>query len=659
MSEPSDTKQYAWDIELRDPDPDSGNTSLLSQQLQSRGIPVPDFKLERERYGPHDWSAMREMSWERAIVIDLLHRVRAQKPAWTFPSPFVSYTTLDSRSNDSICWGPPPRTLAELRMYGLSWAIRTKPEWQRKISDSFIMDKWRKEALEQQENLPVEEKLTPNMVNYVLTELAGHARLSDPTAGIESGPFDAIWYSDRLISSDVSDSLRAAIATLEDVPVELKDWHPGSNEQVLDLVHPSLYPIVYGRTRFSEASGSALVEPPEHADTEEFSEQALSEQFCWLPSDFAVHDNGSVKLLSPYINNLHTKHTTLYHLIESILSSFVPLFERVLSQVNGQDKDLYGDVIPGSGRIKPERTWGTWPHGGYGMRFQGVAVGCIWEHGEPDFTDVLEGTPGAQERYRQFLLAAPKVLPDAYEEYTGELERGIAPYSLRGKTIQCIIKLANIHLTVENPEYKGGSWHAEGMINERIVASGIYYYDEDNISESRLAFRVTTSPPVYHDQDDEVCMEILYGMKRSSHCCQDLGSIATKSGRALAWPNIYQHRVAPFRLLDPTKPGHRKILAIFLVDPSIDPIPSATNIPPQQVDWASDALEEGRKDPASMISRLPPELTNLIFEQLSGSSGFMSRQEAEAYRLKLMEERMNFVQFQDAEFSQMFNMCEH
>ena len=24
------------------------------------------------------------------------------------------------------------------------------------------------------------------------------------------------------------------------------DWHPRSNEQVLDLVHPSLYPFVYG-----------------------------------------------------------------------------------------------------------------------------------------------------------------------------------------------------------------------------------------------------------------------------------------------------------------------------------------------------------------------------------------------------------------------------
>ncbi|KAJ6466056.1 hypothetical protein C8R47DRAFT_1224185 [Mycena vitilis] len=72
------------------------------------------------------------------------------------------------------------------------------------------------------------------------------------------------------------------------------------------------------------------------------------------------------------------------------------------------------------------------------------------------------------------------VLPESFAEYAGELEKTIEPYSLRGKTIQCIIKLANIHLTAENPEYKGGSWHVEAMLNERIVASGIYYYEEEN-----------------------------------------------------------------------------------------------------------------------------------------------------------------------------------
>ena len=48
---------------------------------------------------------------------------------------------------------------------------------------------------------------------------------------------------------------------------------------------------------------------------------------------------------------------------------------------------------------------------------------------------------------------------------------------LRGQTLQVIVKIANIQLTPENPNYEGGSWHVEGMKNEKIVATGIYYVE--------------------------------------------------------------------------------------------------------------------------------------------------------------------------------------
>ncbi|KAJ6553919.1 hypothetical protein DFH09DRAFT_1166249 [Mycena vulgaris] len=564
---------------------------------------------------PHGWDVMYERTYKQYREMEKPN----PKQAWTFPSPFIPYAANVPGTREETRWGPEPRTLAELRMYGLSWAIRSKPDWQRKMADPVIMEKWRKEALDQQEDLHVNQKMTVNMVNYVLTELAAYARLSDTDTGIESE----------------LGRLRAAVTELEDVPDDLKDWHPGSNGQVLDLVHPSPYPIIYGRTRSSD---STVLTPPEPDPSMHYAERALSNSFCWLPSDFSIGTDGSVKLVSPYINNFHpTTHKSLYPLIESVLSSFVPLFERVLSQINGQDRGLYRDITPGSGRIMAERTFGTWA--GYNWKFAGIAIPCIWSQGKLEYEFEM-----GDSVYNELLEKQPKALPEAFKEYTGELEKTI---------------LANIHLTAENPECKGGSWHVEGMLNEHIVASEIHYYEEENISESRLAFRVTTSPPVYHDQDDEMCMDILYGMQRYAtfRSIYDLGSIATTAGRALAWPNIYQHRVAPFHLVDPTKPGHRKILAIFLVDPSIEPIPSATNVPPQQADWAFGALEESRGDPASTFSRLPPELSNAIHDRFPDT--FMTRKEAEAYRLSLMKERTTFDKAHDRELSYSFNMCEH
>jgi hypothetical protein len=55
--------------------------------------------------------------------------------------------------------------------------------------------------------------------------------------------------SDIVIPLSLQQDLRTAAAPLEDVPDVHRDWHPGSDGTVLDLVHPSLFPVVYGRTR--------------------------------------------------------------------------------------------------------------------------------------------------------------------------------------------------------------------------------------------------------------------------------------------------------------------------------------------------------------------------------------------------------------------------
>jgi hypothetical protein len=81
-------------------------------------------------------------------------------------------------------------------------------------------------------------------------------------------------------------------------------------------------------------------------------------------------------------------------------------------------------------------------------------------------------------------------------------------------------------------------------------------------------------------------------------------------------------------------------------------------VPPQQSEWAADALQEALKDPRSLISRLPQELGDMIKGQFP--STVMTFQEAEAYRLALMEERTLFVEeHSNTAYGVAFNMCEH
>ncbi|KAF7361405.1 hypothetical protein MSAN_01173600 [Mycena sanguinolenta] len=533
-------------------------------------------------------------------------------PTWVLPNPFEPYAVGQYDGDE---WGPRPFTTFERTMCELSWALRSKPDWQRKAADPEIRSKWRQEALEHQAAVAAAAQdpstavcLTEKMIDYVLAELDGYAEIADNERGIERACFDAIWYSDRLISNEVLERLKSAVKTLEDIPEEKKDWHPGTNKQVLDLVHPSLYCVVYDRTH--------AYLPRQTSDRVEFPSSASSEALVRIYVPGVLLD----------ALRLYVLHQSMYPVIEEVLTAFVALFERVLGDSNREN-----DRVP-------------FPDD---QRLEGIE--CIWgPSGQPYPED------GSNED--EFFTKIAKVVPEA-KDYTGQLQDRFSPVSLRGRTIQCIIKLANIHLTPEQSEYTGGSWHVEGMENERIVASGVYYYDEENITESRLSFRVAVGEPEYHNQDDSACMRMLYDMDGASDLVQDLGSVVTKAGRALSWPNLFQHCVSPFKLADPSKPGHRKILAIFLVDPTQDRIVSATDVPPQQADWAAMAFEEACKEPSSVVGSLPQELRDLVKDYFPET--VMTLKEAEAYRLELMKERTVYVAEHAEEYIQTFNMCEH
>lgn len=95
-----------------------------------------------------------------------------------------------------------------------------------------------------------------------------------------------------------------------------------------------------------------------------------------------------------------------------------------------------------------------------------------------------------------------------------------------------------------------------------------------------------------------------------------------------------QHRVSSFRLKDATKPGHRRFLALWLVDPH-ERIVSTANVPPQQRDWYADS------------ENYPPE-------------SLMTVGEAQEHRLKLMDERSRHdVKVERDLQGASYNFCEH
>ncbi|WP_030324589.1 DUF4246 domain-containing protein [Streptomyces flavochromogenes] len=496
-----------------------------------------------------------------------------------FPLPFHASRSLSFAT---------PRTLRELEMIECSSHIRAKPEWFDKMNDADIVSRWTKEAIAQ--------GLTEAQVGYVLAELAHYAALRDPRTGVEVSAVDGVWHSDTLIDDKLTARLREAVRVLEEVPEADRDWHPGSDGQVLDLVHPSLFCLVKD---VSGAHERAWKNP-----TNQYSKYEFSERFQWLPTDVDVDDDGDVTFRS-YVNNVHPEaHRELASVLPDLFARVRPLLENVLTDLRHPrpvriETDPWGWY--GSAPQRPDKDAFS-DEGAYNeaLRVWGKEEDDWWENRRP----VVPDAPG---------FTAPEV-PDPS-----------ARVDLRGRGLQVIVKLATIHLTPEKPEYSGGSWHVEGMVNERIVSTCIYYWDSENITESRLSFRAALDDPEY-EQNDDNGMRDVYGLEDEDALNQVLGSASTPAGRCLAFPNILQHRVSPFRLADPSRAGHRKILAFFLVDPS-EKIVSTSDVPPQQP-WSDTST--------------------------------MTLDQAKDFREELMRERKFFVDEHNEQlYEREFSLCEH
>ena len=202
------------------------------------------------------------------------------------------------------------------------------------------------------------------------------------------------------------------------------------------------------------------------------------------------------------------------------------------------------------------------------------------------------------------------------------------------------------------------------MQNEHIVATALYYYSTENITTSALTFRQLCEREdfemnVEYEQSDDQWLTDIFGCENWKGAVQHVGSVETREGRLLTFPNILQHRVEPFKLADPTKPGHRKIVALFLVDPNLK-VTSTAHVPCQQQEWWWERVMATKSQPTSKapISRVPIELQDGILEDVDFP---FSLKEAKALRLELMEERKDFtLRYRDNfENSVTFSLCEH
>ncbi|RLV85721.1 hypothetical protein JA9_001701 [Meyerozyma sp. JA9] len=517
--------------------------------------------------------------------------------------------------------GAQPLCKDEWKIIDLSNSIREKPDWKIKYKDPVIADKWKKEYIQQIEG---KTRHGPEIVDFVLKELQWYEKLADNEAGFECGCSDSIAVGDKAVSKSIRESFVANARKLEHSFEGNFDYHPGSNNQVIDLVHPSLFPLQYGTTPIKVGSKYAIAEYTDDIQKVKQGVESfgVSKNFQWLPAVMKLED-GKYNFAS-YINNLHPKRfKPLYDDISDIFNAIIPGLNLTLSRyASGQYIRIpipsYTDVYTKEYNDK---------------------MGEIWDEVNDDDIDIK--IEELEEKKADYV----KPFPPVYSEEPKTAEFDIKSFP----NLKVIVKIASIELTPENPKYPGGSWHVEGTINEDIVATVLYYYDVENISESRLSFRTAFEDPQYEQGDAFYC-DYFFGIKDESPMTRNQGSVVAKEGRVVVFPNCFQHHVDGFELADKSKKGHRKILCFFVVDPHNKVVKATSEVSPQQKEWWDQDTEELSSEIKAEIVKINPDWPQTL-------------EATKAVRSKLMEERSASVQLAKDDgmeaFTREFSLCEH
>ncbi|KAG2026195.1 hypothetical protein GB937_002346 [Aspergillus fischeri] len=249
-------------------------------------------------------------------------------------------------------------TAKELAMLDLIDTITDRADWHLRIFQQEEIARWREVALS-----------SSSLINdltwsWCLKELQDKARDFEKRGNVlvfNTG--GGVCESDTAISPTTQAQLRDAVdLSTKDVAERIQP-HNARKSPVLNLVDPSLFPLVYGRTKVLTAGqpcgmdqgfwssrlhdGQIAPERPPFAQEGAWEHLRLdciwSTRFQWLPCEVEFNgppESTDVRITS-YINNLHPTNRNLYSAIETVLASSIKQWNKILIREKWNEPSEY------------------------------------------------------------------------------------------------------------------------------------------------------------------------------------------------------------------------------------------------------------------------------------------------------------------------------
>ncbi|KAK6496856.1 hypothetical protein TWF481_001840 [Arthrobotrys musiformis] len=304
---------------------------------------------------------------------------------------------------------------------------------------------------------------TRHDITFMLKELKAYKcfieTLPPEYKGVEPD-IDGVWRMDGVLDEVWRQRLCDAVSILENTPNEERGWptDPAPSHMTRDLLDPYMYANVPGKTKIPEIP-------------EWITPQASSLPYpigfiytgVWLPSEFQISENNnSTKILS-YINNLTLQGPDLlFHpILERIFTNMVPLFDYALADLEN---------------CGWERKRAVWD-------FNYFPESYFYHHDDDDDDDDDEYAPGGKGKSKKNPIIDKEKFMDPWTA-----PDVASSEKLQGKTVKVVVRMVETKLTPEHPVCLDGDYEPDlyGMQKERIVATGVYLYAQENITNPSI-----------------------------------------------------------------------------------------------------------------------------------------------------------------------------
>ncbi|CAC9891289.1 unnamed protein product [Aureobasidium pullulans] len=491
-----------------------------------------------------------------------------------------------------------PTTTRELAMLTLMDKITDRPNWFKEVLDEKAIPKLREKALGQ-------KLISTKAWEWCLLELQDKARVfpeDKRTLVYNTGA--GICKSDTIVDEGTRTLLKESIAVFMDSTLAAHDQRRHPAQPMNTIVDPMMYPLIYGKSLYLDGGAvhvadlfgfisKAKVAPEPRSENEWNRKQSdragwsLNHQRLPCEAEF-TGDTGTEVRVTSYINGIHPGFETLYGAIEKLISHSIKPWNDVLikDQRRGRTPARHDRLVH---PVHPE------PSDAYSYQ--------QWKTGLVSEEICKENLTRSNCQYK---------CPDLDPSFNHEFYNVNLQDTFRNKGLQIIVKIVNVKLTPENPDFRGTHWHIEGSKNDHIVANSLYVFDSTNATASGISFRQEND--IYLDdhcdvKDDDEALEdvltvfaitdkehIVPGYPCEAPALQELGSVGLPEGRLIAWPNMLHHHLHGVELIDKDKAGCLSYVVLSLVDPYYR-ICSTRNVVPQDRRWWAEE---------AIIAAIPP-----------------------------------------------------